>query len=895
MSAKEQVVVLHLSDLHFGWEGDENGRANRNLALSGLLRLLGKLDRSWQPDCVCISGDIGWGGRPNDYKDAQSWIEKLLKQLKLSPDALFMCPGNHDANRVAAQGNARPSSPEEADRVLGIPIQEHYLKPFAAYIEFCKTIGVPPYALGPNTSYLVGLRSFQSINFVAYNSAWSSKDNNDEGKLWLGLPHMRHMEIENQLPNPEQIAEWPPIIAFFHHPFESFHPEERHAWKQRPNTFDYMARRCHLFFTGHIHAEARDADLVGGGAWHLDGGAAYAGASHFNFFRIVQVRADRFIYRSFVFDPSSPDNAWQEKGEAKPLVFKALTQKGASKNSSSTPESTTEKPSAPQSGLHAVSAKVEPLLAEMSFLSFFPEGLLAGLYRHLVIEKGLEAVDERAQKEGLVRLLDSEGPKMVSADRERMRELHGLIKDPANTAKDVLSSVRRWVDESGVFVDMVGLGIGRAMLLRDLLALAQIMSAAGNSNNDLQPWACRTARAYLPDVAKQHPGIGVEIGEGLLAADCMRTATDNLMLAHLLLLMGEAGKAADLFEAYRGSDLFDHLGLSEIERFNFALDWAKATKDIGRARPMHAELVKAYQRMLQLLRHLPTTSKEEEEVARNEADVLNNNATQIAQFGEDAEWTEAQKSFTQIYDIYTRLKDNDRLLGARANFVAHSLDRLEKQTAKAPEKKLRALFASLEELNGAAQKSKASENVFFFLYQKGRLLKRLYPEDPARAGEYYKQAREVAERASLHQRAAIARCWELRLQRLAGEISESVYLKGLQQCATSLRPHTDNVWASRALINALLDIARILRNEDAMSIAWDSLAEAFDLEARLVWSQSSSTASLLKKILKAMDSLNPEEDKKASFLEKNAPLLKQLTGAPEYKRLEWSVVVGWLK
>jgi hypothetical protein len=26
MSTKEQLVVLHLSDLHFGWEGDEKGR-----------------------------------------------------------------------------------------------------------------------------------------------------------------------------------------------------------------------------------------------------------------------------------------------------------------------------------------------------------------------------------------------------------------------------------------------------------------------------------------------------------------------------------------------------------------------------------------------------------------------------------------------------------------------------------------------------------------------------------------------------------------------------------------------------------------------------------------------------------------------------------------------------
>lgn len=337
MTAKEHPVVLHLSDLHFGWEGDENGRTNRNLALNGLFSVLGKLKKDWRPDCVCISGDVGWAGRADDYKDARRWIEQLLGELNLLPEALLMCPGNHDAKRVVAQRNARPGSAEEADRVLGVPIQEHYEKPFEAFIQFCKEIGTPPYTLGPTKSYLVGVRFFQGLNFVAYNSAWSSQDNHDKEKLWLGLPQIRYLEKESQLPNPEQIATWPPIVAFFHHPYEWFHQDEIHASEKRPNTFDYMARRCHLFFTGHTHGEVRDADQFAGGGWHLSGGATYAGASHFNFFRLVQVKPTRFVYRTFEFDPRSADNVWWEKGRAKSLAFKGSRKRDNSTTSLSSP------------------------------------------------------------------------------------------------------------------------------------------------------------------------------------------------------------------------------------------------------------------------------------------------------------------------------------------------------------------------------------------------------------------------------------------------------------------------------------------------------------------------------------------------------------------------------
>lgn len=539
---------------------------------------------------------------------------------------------------------------------------------------------------------------------------------------------------------------------------------------------------------------------------------------------------------------------------------------------------------------------VKPLLASLSFLWFFPEGMLVGLYRYVIAQMKLEGADSRAEKAGLVSIFDSEGPTMIGADAAKIRELRVLISDPAKTAQRLLSNIKYWADESGVFHDMAGFGVGRALLIRDALSLIQYTTETSDSDSDLKAWVFQTARNYLLRIAEQHLRIAVEISKGLLTMAFARTAADDLVHAHLLLRMGEAGQSADLFEAYRGSDLFDQLDLTKMERFNFALDWAKATKDAGRARQMHTDLVQSYASMLQLLRELQSTSDEEKRtLARAEADLLNNWATQVAQFGNDSEWTEAQKSFSQIYDIYQSLGDNDRLIGARANWVAQSLDRFDREQLKASEKHLRSLLSSLEKLDSVVDKSRASENVFFFLYQKARLLKRLNTEDPAKAAEYYKRAASAANEARLPQRSAIARCWELRLQQRAGEMSEEQYLSGLLQCADSLRAYSTDAWAARSLGNLLLNVARILKNRGAIADAWDTLLEVWDLEAPgLVWSQSNAKPTRMREILKAMNGLNADDNLRNSFLKKNAALIKQLTGVPEYENLDWSVVADWL-
>jgi hypothetical protein len=321
----DSIILLHLSDLHFGWDADEQKRTDRELALKGLLNVLNDLDTDWIPNCICISGDIGWRGHENDYEAAAQWLNELLGILKLSPEAVFVCPGNHDVNRNLAKLNARPNTSQEADEILGaVPIPKHLQDPFQAFIKFCQDFGISPFSFGEDNSYLVGYRSYRGGNFVAYNSAWFSKGDDDQGKLWIGLPQIKALERHGQLPSPNQLNEWPDTVALLHHSREWFHEMEIRADEnsRRPNTFDYLAQRCHLLLTGHTHGEVRRADQFAESTWHLSGGAAYAGASHFNSFRLIRFESDHFIYRSFEFDPRSSDNAWRSIGDANSLPKK---------------------------------------------------------------------------------------------------------------------------------------------------------------------------------------------------------------------------------------------------------------------------------------------------------------------------------------------------------------------------------------------------------------------------------------------------------------------------------------------------------------------------------------------------------------------------------------------
>jgi hypothetical protein len=314
------VTILHLTDLHFGCDSSKLDGAKRTLCLDSLVKTVAVLEREWRPKVLCVTGDIGWHGIKTDYDLAKAWLEQLLKDLKLKFRDTVVCAGNHDIDRAIARTIARPADAGDADTLLAPPLGTQYTSAFAAFTDFCKDNGVHPYTFQGNESYLLGETTLHGVRFVALNSAWFCKGNDDRNRLWVGLPHLQILESDGQLHLVTRTA-GPPTVALVHHPPGWWNEAETNAYGMRPNTCDYLAHRAHLILTGHTHGEVRPADRIAEAALHLTGGSAYADAGYFNSFRLTRVEEDHLVYRSFEFDPRSPEHAWADKGGARSVPF----------------------------------------------------------------------------------------------------------------------------------------------------------------------------------------------------------------------------------------------------------------------------------------------------------------------------------------------------------------------------------------------------------------------------------------------------------------------------------------------------------------------------------------------------------------------------------------------
>jgi len=311
-------TILHLTDLHFGWESNkpspEIKLAERKVCLEAMLTEIQKLEPQWKPTIICITGDIAWKGLEEDYTEAKKWLDQLLEICNLTYNEMILCAGNHDIYRPKAKELSRPSSTKEADNAISPTIDENYEKLFSHYISFCKQVGIPTLKFGNSQSHLVGKRTINDICFIALNSAWFSKEGDDKGLLWIGLPHLKYMESHGDLPNLKEKHDCPLTISLLHHPGEFLHYDETHSVELRKNTLDYLSHRSHILLTGHTHGEVRDADCIAEGAWHFTGGSTFAGASHFNSFRLFQITEGKITSQAFRFDPPSTANSWNSHG-----------------------------------------------------------------------------------------------------------------------------------------------------------------------------------------------------------------------------------------------------------------------------------------------------------------------------------------------------------------------------------------------------------------------------------------------------------------------------------------------------------------------------------------------------------------------------------------------------
>lgn len=544
-----------------------------------------------------------------------------------------------------------------------------------------------------------------------------------------------------------------------------------------------------------------------------------------------------------------------------------------------------------------------PFLKQISFLGFFPEGLLTPAFGAIVLHLKIENEVAGARKEGVILDKEIDDIALVTAAAGMIKTLFDQISDKQTLAREMMTIIDGWLDDTQLFESIRrSVGFGRSLLVRDLLILSGYLpddgkdAESGIRISDL-------ARRLLPQIIEENVRIAAEISKSLMEATGF-TSADYLMHARLLLGLGLTEQALQIFDAYGSSDLFAEAGLDPGTRIFTIQDWAKAVKDSGRAARLHEKLIGAYEQLLLDVEAMAIDAENPEQLEELKADILNDRATQLAVYGERSDWAEVQADIAEAAATYRKLGLNGKLLASQANFVSHWLDQF-KHSGEAPSKaKLQELQDSLNSLDGIARQTRPDENLFFFLYQKARLVKRLYPQNQKRAIDAYKLAADVAgpeETPALPNRYPIALRWVLKLGHQELLISEADYLHKLSECANLLRQSPEDAWAVHALYAALLDLTMMLRTQTGahnVQKAWHTARETFAVAAGLVKRSGSSSEQLrLVRILKLMSDLNRDEDFQTSFLREKATnqLLVRLVNAPAFRQLNWEDIRNWLK
>ncbi|MFN5075433.1 MAG: metallophosphoesterase family protein, partial [Planctomyces sp.] len=311
------TVILHLTDLHFGWEGGPNAetlKAQRTNCLNALRAALKNLvadtsNTRWKPDIVAITGDLGWKGAAADYQLLNQWLEPLMQDLGLGCDSVVVCPGNHDIDRQKAKFQGRPVTAKESDDLLGATFPSLYADCFAEYSAYCDAAKIPAYKLGTASSHLVGTRIVKNIRFVALNSAWYCRGETDLAQLWVGKNHLEKLQADNLLP--AAVESELPVVAIVHHPPSWWHDADQITRDNRSCVQDQLAERSHVILTGHEHSHARRHDQINGGAYIIKAGAAYAGGQDHNNVRLIRISREEVQYRLLEYNPRLTTDTWQ--------------------------------------------------------------------------------------------------------------------------------------------------------------------------------------------------------------------------------------------------------------------------------------------------------------------------------------------------------------------------------------------------------------------------------------------------------------------------------------------------------------------------------------------------------------------------------------------------------
>lgn len=331
---KDSMVILHISDLHFGIADETNPNVSyialrQEEMIESLINTISGIaeqDPQWKPDIIAVSGDIAWTGKPEEYDlYINKFVVPICKVLNIERDRIITCPGNHD---IIRDNVYRVNRYEKGQRIPQIPDltvnqidrQAHFFQGYVDKLldgngkDLCKKYTFPEWPWA---------------TFVTLNSAWDCRDdkNNDDdkGKLRVGLPILEH--ILRNVPKGNS------IITLFHHPHtavedymlvdgkcrsqvcEWLHTSEVHREHDGERIFaSYIEDKAFIILNGHIHRTRKPRKV--GKAYQFIGGTIYSNDTLKYHCRLIKTDyRGRVTYQDLRHTLTDDDEDWERTRE----------------------------------------------------------------------------------------------------------------------------------------------------------------------------------------------------------------------------------------------------------------------------------------------------------------------------------------------------------------------------------------------------------------------------------------------------------------------------------------------------------------------------------------------------------------------------------------------------
>lgn len=262
------ITWLHLSDLHFcpsrtGYDAER--------VLRTLLTDLGGLQSSHKlkPDFIFFTGDLAFGdvGQTGttfreQLAGGHRFLETVRKALvpAVRRDAIFLVPGNHDVQRSQTTADqrewlegGRPLS-DIQQLIQSADLQwERYLARLSEFRDALREHNLSHLLHDPKRLIFGKVRRVRglTIGVAGLNSAWSSSQDKEKGRLWLGGDwQLKHLKSE--------LGAVDVSFALVHHPFNwlSEFENEQDLWRLAEREFTFLLH-------GHEHTDWVSNNLRG--------------------------------------------------------------------------------------------------------------------------------------------------------------------------------------------------------------------------------------------------------------------------------------------------------------------------------------------------------------------------------------------------------------------------------------------------------------------------------------------------------------------------------------------------------------------------------------------------------------------------------------------------------